>query len=1003
MQALVEFIERQDLKVLLVDSAGQVLAVGGGLRHALGLRPGSRASVGLSDILSGPQGSGSGDPGLLEMLQAAGRDAPVECRMTDRHGRLLWVAATLSDAADVPMGVFFLELMPIERQKVTIAAARKELEHLSFALDATDQGVWDYNGATGSWYFSPAWKRMRGIPVDEDYQSEGDAWLDNVHPDDREMVRSLTERQYAGELQEVSFEYRERHRAGHWLWIRAQGRRLEGGSDGKPLRIVGTDTDLTALRTSQAALDELERSEMRWKIAVNSAEQGVWDYDLLTEERYYSDTWREMRGLGPHDRLPRNTAEWLERVHPDDRERSARHLAECRSGEVDHLSLEYRERHEAGGWIWILRRGKPVAKDEHGRPTRFVGTDTGVSDIKSRQIEFEALSRRLEMALSTSAVGVWETDMVTREAVWDERTFELFGIEHSDAPVPPGTWEALLHPEDRDTVIEYCTRSLQARGGYACDYRILRPGGQVRHIRCRATIVSAAGLGDKLIGVNWDITPDIERAEALRHSKQLAEAHSRDLEQARRRMEHASLHDSLTNLPNRRYLDRALGELAPGPGGSAALLHIDVDRFKQINDTKGHAAGDALLVHVAGMLRRIVRETDVVARIGGDEFVVLMSPAPPRERIQEIVDNIICAAERPMLWQGQECRTGVSIGIAEWEPSIATPQLLVNADIALYRAKRTGRNCACFFTGSLQEEIVSKKQCADDILKGLERGEFEPWYQLQFSADRLSIVGVEALVRWNHPTRGLLPPGAFLDVANDINAVPAIDRAVLEEATMAIAAWDALGVHVPRVSVNVSARRLGDDALIASLSDLPIDPRRISFELLESIFLDDDNEILRANIDGLKQRGFEIEIDDFGTGHASIASLLRIKPHRLKIDRRLITPIVDNEAQRKLVRSIIKIGRLLDIATCAEGVETALHVDILRDLGAGSLQGFHLAMPMPAHAIPAFVQALSSKSEMAPAAGLDTPDGSKLREFMERKGLIRGRVQPSQSARAVRA
>jgi EAL domain-containing protein (putative c-di-GMP-specific phosphodiesterase class I) len=177
----------------------------------------------------------------------------------------------------------------------------------------------------------------------------------------------------------------------------------------------------------------------------------------------------------------------------------------------------------------------------------------------------------------------------------------------------------------------------------------------------------------------------------------------------------------------------------------------------------------------------------------------------------------------------------------------------------------------------------------------------------------------------------------------------------------------------------------------------------LTFELLESIFLDDDNEILRANIDGLKQRGFEIEIDDFGTGHASIASLLRIKPHRLKIDRRLVTPIVDNEAQRKLVRSIIEIGRLLDIATCAEGVETALHVDILRDLGAGSLQGFHLARPMPAHAVPAFVLGLTRKAELAPVAGPDIPDGLKLREFMHSKGLIDPSVQPMQPVRTARA
>lgn len=986
-----DIIAASDLGLMIVSPSGGIRAIAGGARECLGLGPSDPLPGDLAAIVRSTDDEALSNDDVLALLQTGTAARPVECRLRRADGGSTRVAASVSQTDSSAYGDLIVSVTSIESQCRQITAAAKELDHLSYALDATGQGVWDYNGETDFWYFSPAWKRMRGIPETENYVSTGDDWLDNVHPDDREMVRVATARQYAGELTDVAFEYRERHRDGHWIWLQARGRTMQGLGDGKPLRIVGTDTDVTALRNSQAALGELERSELRWKIAVDSAEQGVWDHDLVTGERYYSATWRAMRGLGPDDPPPADDEQWLARVHPDDRDRVALELQRSLAGDLEHVSLEYRERHEAGGWIWILRRGKPVSHDSAGRPTRFIGTDTGVSDLKSRELEFEALSRRLEMALSTSTVGVWETDLTSGEALWDARTAELFGLPPRATAVPPGTWENLVHPEDRARTLEICAEGLATDRGYACDYRIKLPNGVIRHVRCRAAIVTVAGVGEKIIGVNWDVSQDLEQAEALRNAKQLAEARSRDLEAAHQRMEHASLHDSLTGLPNRRYLDNALAAFVEKGDTNLVLLHIDLDRFKHINDTKGHAAGDALLVHVAALLRRNVGANDIVARIGGDEFVVLIAPAPEPDALQVIVDRIIADAARPMEWNGQECRSGVSIGIAEPRPGVGARQLLINADIALYRAKRAGRNCACRFTDSLHDEIVSKKQCADDILKGLERREFEPWYQLQFDATTLEIVGLEALVRWNHPERGLLLPGDFLDVAVDINAMSAIDRCVLERAAEAIVAWDALGIRIPRVSVNVSARRLGDEALIGSLSRLPIDPSRVSFELLESMFLDDDSVALSTTIDGLKSLGFKIEIDDFGTGHASIASLLRIKPHRLKIDRQLVRPIVASERQRHLVRSIIEIGKSQGIAICAEGVETECHAVILRDLGCDTLQGYHLARPMPADHIPQVVQARGWLAAATP----DMPDGSVLRTFLRDNKITRGAVEPS--------
>ncbi|NJM31111.1 MAG: diguanylate cyclase [Rhizobiales bacterium] len=388
----------------------------------------------------------------------------------------------------------------------------------------------------------------------------------------------------------------------------------------------------------------------------------------------------------------------------------------------------------------------------------------------------------------------------------------------------------------------------------------------------------SAGKGchgeEKLVGVNWDVTEDLERAAALLRAKQLAENHSAELEIARKSLEYISLHDALTGLPNRRFLDSTLSRMSGAEDNprNLTLLHIDLDRFKQINDTKGHAAGDALLVHTAELLRAHVRTGDIVARIGGDEFVIVLSPAPAQFELDRIVNGIIQSAGRPFIWEGQECRSGVSIGIAEAGGLSGVHQILVNADIALYRAKRGGRNRAAYFTEALQAEVIANKQCADDILLGIERCEFVPYYQPQFDARTLSLTGIEALARWRHPSRGILTPDKFLAVANDINAVSLIDRIILEQAARDLAAWDLMGLSVERVSVNVSARRLGSELSLESLISLPVAPQRISFELLESIFLDEHNDEIIDNIEKLKALGFNIEIDDFGSGHASIVA-----------------------------------------------------------------------------------------------------------------------------------
>ncbi|WP_342771496.1 bifunctional diguanylate cyclase/phosphodiesterase [Pelagibacterium sediminicola] len=580
---------------------------------------------------------------------------------------------------------------------------------------------------------------------------------------------------------------------------------------------------------------------------------------------------------------------------------------------------------------------------------------------RRREVDLARLSRRLELALETSQVGVWEMNVATGEMSWDDRMNELYGVPGNGPACDYDTWRDRIVPEDVERAEREFHEALRTGERYVSSFRIMTPDGQLRHIRAIGALYQDQGAAPRILGVNIDATSDALLSEALMRAKTQAEAKNFELETAKARIEHNALHDPLTGLPNRRYLDDVLEMHARRVARvpiSASILHVDLDRFKQINDTLGHAAGDAMLIHAAGVLKSAVRQSDFVARIGGDEFVVFCLGEKTDDELRALADRIIAAMRRPVTYQGHECRFGVSIGIASSNGTSVMPkQVLVNADIALYRAKKNGRNRSEFFSDELQAEIVTAKRVADDILAGLDNGEFVAFYQPQFDAVTLDIIGVEALARWNHPLHGLLAPDAFMPIAEDINVVATLDRLILEQSLAQRGIWDRDGVLIPRISVNVSARRLNDEGLIKNLKALDIAPGSIAFELVESIYLDESDGIVSWNIDQIKELGIDIEIDDFGTGYASILSLMQLRPKRLKIDRQLVMPITVSHEQRTLVQSMIDIGATLGISAIAEGVESREHAKILADMGCAAVQGYAFARPMAADDITAFVRA----------------------------------------------
>ncbi|MEM1045665.1 MAG: GGDEF and EAL domain-containing protein [Pseudomonadota bacterium] len=427
---------------------------------------------------------------------------------------------------------------------------------------------------------------------------------------------------------------------------------------------------------------------------------------------------------------------------------------------------------------------------------------------------------------------------------------------------------------------------------------------------------------------------------------------------ARQAAERANLElartDPLTGLANRRQLDDVLRRLAASADRSdtsLAVMHIDLDRFKQINDTLGHNAGDHVLRYVATLLTRMVDSSDLVARIGGDEFVVVMSHGQRRGELEALAMQVIDDLKRPVQYGGHACYVGASIGIALTDGVTASEppdpaRLVTDADIALYRAKECGGGRCEFYSSALRTAFEARKTLSDEILAGIDRREFVPYYQMQFDAVTHEVVGIEALARWHHPKRGVLVPDAFLETAAFLNAVLDIDRIVLQKVVSDMHEWQRQGVDVGTVSVNVSAQRLKEPEFLETLRRLDVPHGMLSFELSEAIYFDACEEEVRGMVKHIRDLGFGIEIDDFGTGHASIVSVTELRPNRLKVDRSLIAPLIEAPEQRELIKIIVDMGRSLGIGVTAEGIESMEHAAIARDLGCDVLQGFAFAIPL---------------------------------------------------------
>lgn len=413
-----------------------------------------------------------------------------------------------------------------------------------------------------------------------------------------------------------------------------------------------------------------------------------------------------------------------------------------------------------------------------------------------------------------------------------------------------------------------------------------------------------------------------------------------------------SKEDALTGLSNRRHFEVELKSWVADlqkDGPDFAVFYVDLDRFKSVNDTLGHDAGDRLLISVANMLRRLTEETDLVARIGGDEFVILRPLSDSALNISGLADAIVQEMHAPFAFEGKSTFCSASVGVAIAKAGMDVPeQVVADADMALYHAKTNGRGRWSFFTEEMHAEAIATKRLVSDLLIACENREFIPYFQPLIDAETGRVTSAEVLVRWAHPKLGLLPPAAFLDTAAAMGILKRIDEITFSTLPDTLAAFDEAGIDLPRISINVSAGRLADPTLIHDIKKSGLDPERLTIEILESVYLERIGDVVHWTLGELKELGVTIALDDFGTGHASVQGLLKISPTVLKIDRQFILPIVSDETARALVASIIGIGKSLGMKIVAEGVETEAHAQLASGMGCDILQGFYFGKPMSA-------------------------------------------------------
>ena len=554
----------------------------------------------------------------------------------------------------------------------------------------------------------------------------------------------------------------------------------------------------------------------------------------------------------------------------------------------------------------------------------------------------------METAQRIANLGYWEWDLSSGAFKCSDEMYRIIGIEEGSSLTSFGAFMAKVHPEDRAGVERVVEEALEGETVDPIEYRLIRSDDRTLRVRQEIeTVRSEEATPQRLTAVVQDVTRQRKAEEQIHY---------------------LAYYDGLTGLPNRRSFNERL-ELALATaqrtGHMAAVLYVDIDRFKRVNDTLGHETGDHLLQRAGSRLLQCVRTTDfvgrpgvsepgqadLVCRFGGDEFVILLGDIEKSQHAVVVARRLMKAMEREFTLEKESVHLTPSLGIAVYPNDGDQPETLIrNAAATVSHCKERGGNQYQFYSESMNATALEELVLESALNKALERGELELHFQPQYDISQGDIVGAEALLRWRHPERGMLPPLKFIPLAEESGLIVPIGEWVLQEACRQAKTWQAGRSEPIRVSVNISSRQLGQpglvDAVRRALDESGLRPRQLELELTESTLVQDEQSTL-ARLDALKVLGVGLSIDDFGTGYSALSYLSRFPLESLKIDRSFVDGTPTDKGNAGICRAIMAMAESLKLRVIAEGVESEEQLEFLRREGCSQIQGFLLSRPLP--------------------------------------------------------
>jgi diguanylate cyclase (GGDEF)-like protein/PAS domain S-box-containing protein len=586
---------------------------------------------------------------------------------------------------------------------------------------------------------------------------------------------------------------------------------------------------------------------------------------------------------------------------------------------------------------------------------------------QARETERAVAAERVELALNGANLGLWDWHLPSDQRTVDGRASAMLGYAPDEQQAETGEWRRLVHPDDWEVMDTALAEHLRdSTVSYEAEYRMRHRNGHWVWLQSRGKVVERAADGTplRMVGTRMDIS-----------ARKLAEAE----------IAHLAFYDGLTNLPNRRLLLDRLGHAIAKCERSSchgAVLFVDLDNFKSLNDTLGHDVGDRLLEMVAFRLQQVTRESDTVARLGGDEFVILLedlgeAPLQAASHAEVVAQKVLHALSLSYPLGGHELRSTPSIGVVLFGTGSHTiNDLLRQADMAMYEAKAAGRNTFRFFDPRMQAVLDENATLESDLRFALVRRELLLYYQPVVDADA-RVTGVEALLRWEHPRRGLVMPGEFIPQAEKSGLIVEIGDWVLETACLQLVRWAAAPQTAAlTIAVNVSARQFRQPAFAERVLQIiersGADARLLKLELTESMLLSDVEDII-AKMTVLKARGVGFSLDDFGTGYSSLSYLQRLPIDQLKIDRSFVQDMLDTPHASTIVRSIVTLAHSMGLSVVAEGVENREQWNWLRQIGCTSLQGYLFGQAVLPHELPPMLDGALALSDTPPDPDLRRP------------------------------